>query len=64
MADTYTLIGAILIVVPLIMLVLGLCKTAARADRQAVEDFESLRRKYNAQVRDDLNKVEEVRDEI
>ena len=56
MADAYILIGAVLIVVPLIMLGRGLSKTSARAEKQAAEHFALLEDKYKKQVRDDLRK--------
>lgn len=50
--------GVALALMLLNILALGLCQSARDADRQAAEQFESLRRKYNEQVMDDLRKKE------
>lgn len=48
--------GAALGLISLPIFILGLCRSASRADRQADEYIELLRSKYNEQVRRDLTK--------
>jgi len=48
--------GAALGLISLPIFILGLCRSAARADRQAAEYFALLEDKYRKQVRDDLRK--------
>lgn len=56
MPETYIVIGAVLVILFFNILGLALCRSAARADRQAAEHFALLEDKYMKQVRDDLRK--------
>ena len=56
MPSVYIVIGAVLVILFFNILGLALCRSSARADRQAAEHFALLENKYWKQVRDDLKK--------
>ena len=57
MPSVYIVIGAVLVILFFNILGLALCRSSARADRQAAEHFAALiEDKYRKQVRDDLKK--------
>tara|TARA_R110002074_G_scaffold219364_5_gene389995 strand:+ start:441 stop:623 length:183 start_codon:yes stop_codon:yes gene_type:complete len=56
MPSVYIVIAAVIVILFFNILGLALCRSSARADRQAAEHFALLENKYRKQVRDDLKK--------
>lgn len=56
MTETYIVAGSLLVMLAINITALALCRSAARADRQAAEHFALLEDNYKKQVRDDLRK--------
>ena len=56
MTETYIVAGSLLVMLAINVTALALCRSAARADREAAEHFALLEDKYKQQVRDDLRK--------
>jgi hypothetical protein len=56
MTETYIIAGSVLVMLALNITALALCRSAARADREAAEHFALLEDNYKKQVRDDLRK--------
>tara|TARA_R110000803_G_C11722753_1_gene288490 strand:+ start:347 stop:523 length:177 start_codon:yes stop_codon:yes gene_type:complete len=56
MTETYIVAGSLLVMLAINVTALALCRSAARADREAAEHFALLEDNYKKQVRDDLRK--------